>query len=238
MESTQPRKNAARKANFCQAEVSNAWKKYNLVRRWLQNNINNRLKAEAWWKVTEALNVRGVAVRSVDDVKKKWKGVKSDTTQAVRNQKKTGGGPEEKPSIYAELVFSIIGEDSEGVHGIEHSEGVHGIEHSEGVHGTVRVSTASNTLRVSTASNTARVSTASNTARVSTASNTARVSTASNTARVSTASNTARVSTASNTARVSTASNTARVSTASNTARVSTASMVGHRHSLVDVVVV
>ena len=78
--------------------------------------------------MTEAINARGVAVRSVDDVKKKWKGVKSDTTQAVRNQKKTGGGPEEKPAIYAELVFPIIGEHSEGVHGIEHSEGVYGID--------------------------------------------------------------------------------------------------------------
>ena len=45
--------------------------------------------------------------------------MKSDTTQEVRNQKKTGGGPEEKPAIYAELVFSIIGEHSEGVPGID-----------------------------------------------------------------------------------------------------------------------
>ena len=42
-----------------------------------------------------------------------------DTTQAVCNQNKTGGGPEEKTAIYVELVFSIIGEQSEGVDGID-----------------------------------------------------------------------------------------------------------------------
>ena len=43
--------------------------------------------------ITHRMNIRVVAVRSVDEVKKNWKAVKSDTTQALRNQKKTGGGP-------------------------------------------------------------------------------------------------------------------------------------------------
>ena len=66
------------------------------------------MKAEAWRKVTEAVNARGVAVHSVDDVKKNWKAVKSDTTQAIRKQNKTGGGPEEKPPIYADLPRLVI----------------------------------------------------------------------------------------------------------------------------------
>ena len=53
-------------------------------------------------------NSRGVAVRSVDEIKKKWKAVKSDTTQATKSQKKMRGGPEEKPPIYADFMFSII----------------------------------------------------------------------------------------------------------------------------------
>ena len=123
MEATRPEKKPARKPNFSQAEIIAMLEEIRgrkeVILSRLQNNLTHRMKAEAWRKVTEAVNARGVAMRSVADVKKKWKGVKSDTTQAVRNQKKTGGGPEEKPAIYAELVFAIIGEHSEGVHGID-----------------------------------------------------------------------------------------------------------------------
>ena len=123
MEATQPLKKPARKPNFSQTDIIAMLEEIQgskeVILGRLQNNITHRMTAEAWQKVTEAVNARGVAVRSVYDVKKKWKGVKSDTIQAVRNQKKTGGGPEERTAIYAELVFSIIGEQSEGVHGID-----------------------------------------------------------------------------------------------------------------------
>ena len=46
-----------------------------------------------------------VAVRSIDEVKKKWKAEKSDTTQALRNQKKTGGGRREATHL---CRFSIL----------------------------------------------------------------------------------------------------------------------------------
>ena len=59
--------------------------------------------------ITHRMNIRVVAVRSVDEVKKNWKAVKSDTTGTPK-PKENGRWAEEKPPIYADLVFSIIGE--------------------------------------------------------------------------------------------------------------------------------
>ena len=61
---------------------------------------------------------RSLTLHSFNEIKQ-YEAVSSDTTQAIRSQQKAGDGPEEKQPIYADLVFPVIGENSDGVHGID-----------------------------------------------------------------------------------------------------------------------
>ena len=85
MEATQPRKKPPRKPNVYQAEILVMLEEIQASKEVIMSRFQN--------SITHRMNIRVVAVRSVDEVKKNWKAVKSDTTQALRNQKKTGGGP-------------------------------------------------------------------------------------------------------------------------------------------------
>ena len=73
------------------------------------------------------MNACGVANRTVEDIKKKWKDLKSAAINSVRSQTKTGGGPPVKPPPFAELVLNVIGDQSDAAHGIE---GIHYLIHS------------------------------------------------------------------------------------------------------------
>ena len=74
-------------------------------------NTENMLTV--WWpNIVAKVNACGVANRTVEDIKKKWKDLKSAPLNSVRSQTKTGGGPPVKPTPFAELVLNVIGDQS------------------------------------------------------------------------------------------------------------------------------
>ena len=48
-------------------------------------------------------------MRTIDEISKKWKSLKSEALSNVHSQSKTGGGPADKPTPYLDLVLDIIG---------------------------------------------------------------------------------------------------------------------------------
>ena len=58
-----------------------------------------------------------MAVRTEEEIRDKWKNVKSEVIRRINDQKKTGDGPPKKPLLYEELVTSIMGEQSQSLMG-------------------------------------------------------------------------------------------------------------------------
>ena len=85
----------------------------------LQSSITNKKKKKVWREITAKVNMFGVALRTEDDIKKKWKDLKSTVLNSVRDQKKTGGGPPNRPSSYADIIMNIIGERTDMATGID-----------------------------------------------------------------------------------------------------------------------
>ena len=112
-----------RKVNFTSVEITTMLEEIaenkEVIQSKFQTSVTHRKKTDAWKRVAEAVTACGIACRSVEDVKKKWMGVKSDTLANMRGQKKTGGGPAERPPAYADIVFGIIGDQSDAVYGID-----------------------------------------------------------------------------------------------------------------------
>ena len=76
----------------------------------LQSSITNKKKKEVWREITAKVNAFVVALRTEDDIKKKWKDLKLTVLNNVRDQKKTGGGPPNRPPPNADIILNIIGE--------------------------------------------------------------------------------------------------------------------------------
>ena len=85
----------------------------------LQSSLTNKKKKEVWREITAKVNAFGVALRTEDDIKKKWKDLKSTVLNSVRDQKKTGGGPPNRPPPYADIIMNIIGERTDMATGID-----------------------------------------------------------------------------------------------------------------------
>ena len=66
-----------------------------------------------------ALRTFGVSLRTENDIKKKWKDLKSTVLNSVRDQKKTGGGPQNRPPPYADIIMNIFGERTDIATGID-----------------------------------------------------------------------------------------------------------------------
>lgn len=113
-----------RKANFSDEEVrcllEGIGEDKEILNCQLQSTVTARRKKETWDRVTMKVNsVSRGAARSVDDVKQKWKQLKSAVLRAQADQKKTGGGVPVKDTPFKELVLYIIGDGSDSVSGIE-----------------------------------------------------------------------------------------------------------------------
>ena len=117
-----PRKQ--RKANFTDEELvillnEIARDKMTVMSR-LQNSVTHRQKKEVWRRISETVNVCGVAYRTIDELKKKWKDMKSCALHNLRNHAKGGGGPQPpgKPPLpaphFGDLVLSIVGHNHSG----------------------------------------------------------------------------------------------------------------------------
>ena len=60
------------------------------------DNVTNKNKTETWKAITEKVNAVGVANRTIQEVKQKWKGLfstaKKELSQLRKAQRRTGGG--------------------------------------------------------------------------------------------------------------------------------------------------
>ena len=119
METDGPRK---RKPNFTYEELvillnEVARDKMTIMSRFQTWNTH-RQKKEVWRRISENVNVCGVAYRTHDDVKNKWKELKASALHSLRNHAKTGVGAPGKPRLsapyFGDLVLSIVGDDRSG----------------------------------------------------------------------------------------------------------------------------
>ena len=112
-----------RKANFTDTEVRVLLEEINLEHHILfmanTQAVTNKVKTDAWRKITDKISACGVAVRSPQEVKDKWRALKGAVLNKQRQQGKTGGGPEEKALPYEDLIWNIIGENSNLYTGID-----------------------------------------------------------------------------------------------------------------------
>ena len=80
-----------RKANFTDTEVRVLLEEINLEHHILfmanTQAVTNKVKTDAWRKITDKISACGVAVRSPQEVKDKWRALKG----AVLNKKKAAG---------------------------------------------------------------------------------------------------------------------------------------------------
>ena len=79
----------------------------------LTNPITNRTKQETWAKIARQVNAIGVAHRSVQEIKDKWKNLQSTAKKEFARQRKsfgqTGGGPPcKKPKEATEKIIQIF----------------------------------------------------------------------------------------------------------------------------------
>ena len=76
------------------------------------DNVTNKTKTETWKAITEKVNAVGVASRTIDEVKHKWKGLfstaKKEFSQKKKAQRKTGGGPTPgEPSETTKMIVEV-----------------------------------------------------------------------------------------------------------------------------------
>ena len=112
-----------RKANFSDSEVKCLLEGIGLEREVIlskfANSLTVRSKKEAWGRVLRTVNGCGVCARTDEEVKKKWKDLKSAALKEQKDAKGTGGGAPPKETPYKELIFGIIGDCSDLASGIE-----------------------------------------------------------------------------------------------------------------------
>ena len=112
-----------RKANFTDIEVRVMLEEISIDHRILfmanTQSVTNKVKARTWSKITEKVSACGVAVRSPQEVKDKWRSLKGAVLNKQRQRSKTGGGPKEKTLPYEDLILTIIGENSTLYTGID-----------------------------------------------------------------------------------------------------------------------
>ena len=120
---TAPSAKRERKANFSDREVKCLLEgiavERDAILSKLSNSLTVRKKKDAWGRVLTMVNSCGVCLRVEEDLKKKWKDLKSGALREEGDQKKTGGGGPAKETPYKELIFTIIGDRSDMVSGIE-----------------------------------------------------------------------------------------------------------------------
>ena len=109
-----------RKANFTVAECSllleQAEKDLDLIKSKFSSVITNKRKTRVWEEITAKVNSLGVCLRSVSEVKDKWRSMVSiarkEYSKVNKDQRKTGGG--EKPTSAknsTRKIIDLFGED-------------------------------------------------------------------------------------------------------------------------------
>jgi len=112
-----------RKANFSDVELrcllEGICVEKEIINCQLQGALTARRKKEAWERIQVQVNaVSAGAVRSVDELKTKWKQLKTNVLKEQTYQGKTGGGGPMKETPFKDVILTILGDRSEVVHGI------------------------------------------------------------------------------------------------------------------------
>ena len=106
-----------RKTNWSDSEITVLTEKVeenlDLIRSKFSNNVTNAKKNTAWLEITEAVNAVGVAYRTAQEVRDKWKNLtstaKKEFSDFGKEQRKTGGGPApKKPSNATAKIIEIL----------------------------------------------------------------------------------------------------------------------------------
>ena len=108
-----------RKMNFSVSEINKITEKVeqnidiNIIQSKLTNSITNKRKQGIWASITAEVNANGVAERSVQDIKDKWKNMsslaKKEYSFNTKSSKATGGGPPPKqPSAATERIIKLF----------------------------------------------------------------------------------------------------------------------------------
>ena len=109
-----------RKPNFSTAECATilelAEENIDIIREKFSNVLTNQKKAEVWRKIVSKVNAHGVAVRTVSEVKDKWRamvmGAKKDFSREKRERRNTGGGKEPAAaSQRSEKIIQMFGDE-------------------------------------------------------------------------------------------------------------------------------
>ena len=104
----------SRKPNFTASEISVLTEKYeenmDILQSKLTNSVTNTKKNQVWENIAAAVNSVGVALRTTQEVRDKWKNLQSIAKKEFsgfkNEQKKTGGGP--APPNPSEATLKII----------------------------------------------------------------------------------------------------------------------------------
>ncbi|XP_041364095.1 uncharacterized protein LOC121379516 [Gigantopelta aegis] len=112
-----------RKANFTDTEIRVLLEEISVDHKtlFMANNqtVTNRLKGDIWKRITAKISACGVAERTPQEAKEKWRSLKGAVLNKQKRQTKTGGGPPDKPVPYEDIIVTIIGENSNLYTGIE-----------------------------------------------------------------------------------------------------------------------
>lgn len=121
-----------RKLNFSTSEINKITElveeNLQVIQSKLTNSITNKTKQETWAKIARQVNAIGVAHRSVQDIKDKWKNLQTMAKKEFARQRGsfglTGGGPPcKKPKEATEKIMRLFenAPSFTGLHGFETS---------------------------------------------------------------------------------------------------------------------
>lgn len=130
----QEKQRRPRKTNWSNSEIivltERVEEKLDLIRSKFSDSVTNAKKNAAWLEITEAVNAVGVAYRTVQEVRDKWKNMtstaKKEFSDFGKEQRKTGGGPApKKPSAATAKIIEIFKETASftGLSGFETNPG-------------------------------------------------------------------------------------------------------------------
>ena len=107
-----------RKDNFTHAEIVALIQAYGQRKELLQgrfkSTLSNRDKKKGWDAVAAEVNALSTTLRSVEDLKKKWRKLASEARADLARRKSPGtrGGPRHKEGVYTDLIADIFGDQS------------------------------------------------------------------------------------------------------------------------------
>ena len=132
----------ARKANFTSSEIAVLTEEVEqniaMLKSKFTDNVTNAKKNKIWAEITAAVNANGVAKRTAQEVRGKWKNLTSAAKKEFSDfgkETRSGGGPAPKPPSAATAKIIAMFKDTplfSGLSGFETNPAA-GREHNEHV---------------------------------------------------------------------------------------------------------